>query len=217
MARNKYPEETVQFILSTAARLFVEKGYEHTSIQDIINNLGGLSKGAIYHHFKSKEDILVAVVDQMCAGIEDMMSSICENPNLTGKEKLRQMFWASLNRPGQTEVFQTAPNFMDNSRLLILMIQDIVQQIAPKFIQPVIEAGIQDGSIQTDYPQQLAEVSMLLTNLWLNPLIFQDDAENLTNKFFFLKHMFQSLGVDMMEDSMLDKLLEFCQAYQKNK
>ena len=52
MARNKYPEETVNLILDVAGRLFMEKGYEHTSIQDIINNLGGLSKGAIYHHFK---------------------------------------------------------------------------------------------------------------------------------------------------------------------
>ena len=216
MARNKYPEETVQLILSTAARLFVEKGYEHTSIQDIINHLGGLSKGAIYHHFKSKEEILIAVVDQMCAGIEEMMAEICENPNLTGKEKLRQMFWASINRPGQEKIFRTAPNFMDNSRLFILMIQDVMQEIAPKFIQPVIEAGVQDGSIQTKYPQQFAEVSMLLTNIWLNPLIFQDNAENLTNKFYFLKHMFQSLGVDMLEDEMLDKLLEFCTAYQKN-
>ena len=64
MARNKHPEETVEKILDVASRLFLEKGYEHTSIQDIINNLGGLSKGAIYHHFKSKEDILIAVTDR---------------------------------------------------------------------------------------------------------------------------------------------------------
>ena len=57
MARNKHPEETVNLILDVAFRLFMEKGYEHTSIQDIIDHLGGLSKGAIYHHFKSKEDI----------------------------------------------------------------------------------------------------------------------------------------------------------------
>ena len=52
MARNKHPEETVHLILDVAFRLFMEKGYEHTSIQDIINHLGGLSKGAIYHHFR---------------------------------------------------------------------------------------------------------------------------------------------------------------------
>ena len=65
MARNKNPEETVNRILDTAYRLFLEKGYEQTSIQDIINHLGGLSKGAIYHHFKSKEDILEAVTNRI--------------------------------------------------------------------------------------------------------------------------------------------------------
>ena len=39
MARNKYPEETKKLIVDTAARLFMEKGYDHTSIQDIIDNL----------------------------------------------------------------------------------------------------------------------------------------------------------------------------------
>ena len=62
MARNKYPEATKKLIIETAGRLFLEKGYEHTSIQDIIDNLGGLSKGAIYHHFKSKEEIIGEVV-----------------------------------------------------------------------------------------------------------------------------------------------------------
>ena len=53
MARNKYPEQTVKLILDVATRLFVEKGYEQTSLQDIINETK-LSKGAIYHHFASK-------------------------------------------------------------------------------------------------------------------------------------------------------------------
>ena len=56
MARNKHPEETVQRILTTASKLFLEKGYEKTSLQDIIRETG-LSKGAIYHHFSSKEAI----------------------------------------------------------------------------------------------------------------------------------------------------------------
>ena len=60
MARNKHPEETVNLILDVALALFFEKGYDNTSIQDIIDGLGGLTKGAVYHHFKSKEDILSA-------------------------------------------------------------------------------------------------------------------------------------------------------------
>ena len=59
MARNKHPEQTVQLILETAARLFAQKGYDETSMQDIMDATH-LSKGAIYHHFKGKEEILLA-------------------------------------------------------------------------------------------------------------------------------------------------------------
>ena len=54
MPRNKYPEQTVEKILNAAAALFAEKGYAHTTLQDIIDATG-LSKGAVYHHFQSKE------------------------------------------------------------------------------------------------------------------------------------------------------------------
>lgn len=61
MARNKYPEETVKLILDVSTKMFCEKGYDNTSLQDIINETK-LSKGAIYHHFDSKEDILKAIL-----------------------------------------------------------------------------------------------------------------------------------------------------------
>ena len=65
MARNKYPEITEKRILDAALKLFMEKGYEQTTIQDIVNELGDLSKGAVYHHFKSKEDIVDAVTTRV--------------------------------------------------------------------------------------------------------------------------------------------------------
>ena len=77
MARNKYPEETRNLIIETAERLFIEKGYEHTSIQDIIDHLGGLSKGAIYYHFKSKEEIMDAVATKMYSPSNDQLYRIC--------------------------------------------------------------------------------------------------------------------------------------------
>ena len=64
MARNKYPEETVKLILDVSTKMFCEKGYDNTSLQDIINETK-LSKGAIYHHFDSKEDILKAIFQRI--------------------------------------------------------------------------------------------------------------------------------------------------------
>ena len=46
-------------------RLFLEKGYDGTTIQGIVDELGGLAKGAIYHHFKSKDEIMQALGDRM--------------------------------------------------------------------------------------------------------------------------------------------------------
>ena len=46
MARNKYPEVTVEKILEVSQRLFMEKGYDNTTIQDIVNELGGLTTRA---------------------------------------------------------------------------------------------------------------------------------------------------------------------------
>ena len=53
LPRNKYPEETIQKILDASLKLFLEKGYEETTVLDIIAEMGGLTRGAFYHHFKS--------------------------------------------------------------------------------------------------------------------------------------------------------------------
>ena len=49
-----------QAILDTAEALFFQRGYEETSVQDILNAMG-LSKGGFYHHFESKMAVLEAV------------------------------------------------------------------------------------------------------------------------------------------------------------
>jgi TetR/AcrR family transcriptional regulator, mexJK operon transcriptional repressor len=55
-------------IVRSAAKLFLEKGYENVSINDIIDVVGG-SKGTIYSNFGSKEKLFEAVVEQMCSDV----------------------------------------------------------------------------------------------------------------------------------------------------
>lgn len=90
MARNKHPEETVNLILDVALALFFEKGYDNTSIQDIIDGLGGLTKGAVYHHFKSKEDILSAALDRDNQALFDELAAPATTAGMTGAEKRRR-------------------------------------------------------------------------------------------------------------------------------
>ena len=217
MARNKHPEETVSLILDTAFRLFMEKGYERTSIQDIIDHLVGLSKGAIYHHFKSKEDILAAVVDRMTAESNHMLEEIRERTDLTGKEKLKTIFKESISRPVMDEMFMIVPNLHDNPRLLHSIFREAVELVAPQYILPIIRQGISDGSIQTDYPAELAELIILTANIWTNPLIFNNSVDECSRKFMVFRQMMQGLGLDIVDDEMADRIRELTVIYWSNK
>lgn len=217
MARNKHPEETVQLILDVSFRLFMEKGYEHTSIQDIIDQLGGLSKGAIYHHFKSKEDILIAVTDRMTEASNRMLTDIRNRTDLNGKEKLKTIFKESISRPVQNDIFTTAPNFGNNPRLLCSLLHETIHDSAPNYILPILEQGIADGSIQADYPVELAELISLVANIWLNPMIFEDSVEKSYRKVMVFRQMLQGFDLDVVDSEMLDRLQELAAIYQQNK
>ena len=208
MARNKHPEETVQLILDVAFRLFMEKGYERTSIQDIIDRLGGLSKGAIYHHFKSKDDILMAVTDRMTAQSNQMLADIRDCGNLSGREKLKRIFKESISRPVQNDIFTVAPNFHDNPKLLFSLLHDTIDEVAPNYILPIIRQGIADGTIETEYPEQLAELILLAANVWMNPMIFDSSVEESCRKFMVFGQMLRGFGLDIVDDEMLKRLRE---------
>ena len=217
MARNKHPEETASLILDVAFRLFIEKGYERTSIQDIIDNLGGLSKGAIYHHFRSKEDILVAVTDRMTEESNKMLVEIRDRTDITGKEKLKAIFYVSVLRPVQDDIFTVAPDLSNNPSLFVSIFRETMNLAAPYYIQPIIEQGISDGSIQTDYPAELAELIIIVANIWINPMIFNNTADQSYRKFMVFRQMMEGFGLDIVDDEMLHRLQELADIYQKNK
>ena len=106
MARNKYPEVTVERILEVSQRLFLEKGYDNTTIQDIVDGLGGLSKGAVYHHFRSKEEIMDAVGDRMFFA-DNPFEAVRNRADLNGLQKLREAI--RLNQENKARTQMTAP------------------------------------------------------------------------------------------------------------
>lgn len=217
MARNKHPEETRKLILDTAAQLFIEQGYDHTSIQDIINHLGGLSKGAIYHHFKSKEEIMTAVADHLYSNTGAEIQQICDRKDLNGREKLTELFNASVSNPAQSELFKVALDMLKNPQLLIVYLRDTVQKESSEMVQRVIEEGIGDGSIHTDYPKQLAEVLMLLGDIWLNPMIYHCEPDETLKKLKFYQYLLKLLDLDIITDEMIGRIEEYANIYKANK
>lgn len=67
--------ETRQLIVDAAARLFSERGYATASLSDIAS-AAGVTKGALYWHFKSKEDIALEIVRQMYASWPALLSQV---------------------------------------------------------------------------------------------------------------------------------------------
>ena len=77
-------------IISSAAKLFSERGYDETTLQDIMK-LSGLSKGAIYHYFKSKQEILYYLSNYEKELVSDFLKKLVDNKELTAKEKIERV------------------------------------------------------------------------------------------------------------------------------
>lgn len=200
MARNKYPEVTVERILDVSQRLFLEKGYENTTIQDIVDELGGLTKGAVYHHFKSKEEIMDAVGDRMFFS-NNPFEAVRGRTDLNGLQKLQEA--VRLNQSDQERVRLTAQSIpiAKSPRLLQEMIISNRKVLTPYFLE-LIEEGNRDGSMHTDYPREIAELLPLLTSLWLLPSVYPAGREQMKRKFLFLGEMLEKMGVPLMDDSI---------------
>lgn len=196
MARNKYPEQTVQKILDVSCRLFREKGYEHTTIQNIVEELG-MSKGAVYHHFKSKEEILDRLTNCFYDEIGWFKGTRLD-PTLNGLEKLKEIIWFSLSDERKKELDKVIPySEKDNPRLCQLVLHSTMNATSPLFAE-LIEEGVQDGSIHTNRPKELAQIVALLSNVWLG--MFTGSREEFLVKIDFFQELCEKMGLSLIDD-----------------
>ena len=200
MARNKYPEITEARILDTAAKLFLEKGWEQTTVQDIVDELGDMTRGAFYHHFKSKDDIIDAVTTRMFW--DDNPVKMAESiEGLTGLQKIRCALRFSLQRGETMQLAHAAIKVLQSPIYIGKQVLVSVNTLAPYFTQYISE-GISDGSIYVKNPKQTAESLMLLLNVWFSPFVFSETKEGYMDKFQQLKMMYDSIGLPLFDDEM---------------
>lgn len=206
MARNKYPEETIKKILDVSLRLFESKGYEKTSIQDIVERLG-MSKGAIYHHFKNKEEILERLCHQVYHNL-DWYKNICQDQTLNGMEKLRQIFLFEISDQKKVSMDVITHPTRDDPRMLVEHLKVSIEEFAP-MLRVVIEQGTRDGSIHTTQPREAAEVIVLLINFWLNPILFRVDRERFLAKIRFYGKLLDGVGVSLVDETFLESVTRY--------
>jgi AcrR family transcriptional regulator len=201
MARNTHPEKTRRRILDVAKQLFFTKGYDHTTMQDIVNGLDGMSKGAIYYHFKSKEAILDALGEEDNLRMET--GGPRSDPSLNGLQKLR----ATLKQyTGDTEhmtLMREAFPLLKNPKVLASNLEAWRTVVADSF-ERIIDQGIEDGSIVTQYPREAAEILSLLSNYWLAPDIYPATRSQLHHRVECLATICASLGVPIFDDESIE-------------
>lgn len=198
--KKKYTAEEVKdLILQQAADLFAKKGYEKTSISDIVANLDGLTRGAVYHHFDSKFDILIEISNKLISNDEKIQEIIAKN--LSGLEKIQQLLLEGLFN-------ETAIKEMSHSLVLLkdplfsaIYNQQICLRLGP-VIETFIFEGTQDGSINVESSKEMSEIVILLTSTWFIESLFPDSGERFTQKLKTAQTILRKSGIDVLSDEV---------------
>ena len=200
LPRNKYPEETVQKILDASLKLFLEKGYEETTVLDIISEMGGLTRGAFYHHFKSKEEVFDALCEKLFYE-SNPFEKAKSHKELNGLEKLKFVLRTSFDETEHHQLSMASMQLLESPAFLKKLIESN-QELAPMY-QELIEEGIQDGSIHSGQPKLLADLFVLLTNFWSIPTIYPMSDEEAWQKFLMIKSVLDHLGLPVIDDEIV--------------
>jgi AcrR family transcriptional regulator len=151
----KDPKERRTEILSAAEELFRNQGYVNTTVDAIIQQVG-VAKGTFYYYFKSKEDILDAIVHKMVDQICDEYKKIANEPKMSAMDKMRQML------RGKNQLLESKAELMENlhrpeNRELHERINiEIVLRISPIFAQ-VIEQGKNESVFDVENPLETVQ------------------------------------------------------------
>ena len=197
MARNRNPHETRKKILEVSKDLFLKKGFDNTSIQDIINGLGGLTKGVIYHHFESKQEILQSIIRE---NNQEILNYNWRGD--TGLEKIQNSLMDAFSNFEQQRLVYSASIKLRSPRLLGEQYLSLFSDFLPEIRERVYE-GVKDESIKTEYPEELADLIVLTLNIWIGFQISVYSVEELKRKMKFIKLSFDGLGVHLISDEMM--------------
>ena len=88
MAKTK--EERRNEIIETAGKLFEEKGYAQTQVQDIVNEIG-VAKGLFYYYFKSKDEVMEELADRYADAIIDAVNKLIDK-DISTFDKINRIF-----------------------------------------------------------------------------------------------------------------------------
>lgn len=198
----KEAEERRNEILDTAERLFVEKGFDGTSTNDILNDIG-IARGTLYYHFKSKEDILDAMIERLTGRLIANASEIVRKKDIPVMQRLT-MAMMSLNVSGGIGQEIMKQIHKPQNALMHQKMQTTLLSAVNPLITGLIEEGIAQGICSTDYPADVVEMVLLYSNTAFDDLAELNSDERRKKITAFIYNLERLLG---MERGSLDEVI----------
>jgi AcrR family transcriptional regulator len=151
-------------ILDVTQRLIYTKGYEQMAIQDILSELQ-ISKGAFYHYFDSKPDLLEALIERSGQEALQLLTPIVEDPHLPALEKLQRFFdtanrWKTARKTLMLEllhVWYADHNAIVRQKMLAMWSKHTLPLLAHIFRQ-----GMREGVMNIPFPDQIGVILLSL-------------------------------------------------------
>lgn len=203
----KEAEERRNEILDVAERLFGTKGFDHTSTNDILNEIG-IARGTLYYHFKSKEDILDAMIERISKGLVAKAKAIAGNKEIPVLQRLTMTIMAlNLENDLGHEVMEQVHK-AQNALMHQKMRENLLAEVDP-VITGLVEEGISQGICRTEYPEEVVEMAMLYSTITFDALS-EDSEETRQRKIMaFIYNLERLLG--MKRGSLLETMMPIFQ------
>ena len=202
MARpvKKTPEQWEREILNAAQQLFLSKGYEDTSVMDIMNLVGG-AKGMFYRFFESKEELMKKLGDRMFFE-NNPFEAVKNRSDLNGLQKIRELLVQNKSDTEREHINIQAIPILKDPRILAAAVESNRRVLTPLWLE-LLEEGKRDGSIQTEYAKELSELLPLI-NFWLMPSVFPASFEEIRHKYHFIMKVLAAMGLPIMDEEMIN-------------
>lgn len=197
MARpvKKTPEQWKREILNAAQQLFLTKGYEDTSVSDIMELAGG-AKGMFYRFFQSKEEVMHTLGNQMFFE-NNPFEAVRKRDDLNGLQKIKTLLTLNQSDEERNSINQQAVTILKDPHILAAAIRENRRVLTPLW-RELLDEGIRDGSIQTEYARELSELLPLI-NFWMLPTVFPATEVELLHKYRFVMDVLSHMGLPVLE------------------
>lgn len=171
----KEHDERKNEILDAAEKLFMTKGYEKSTVNDILNELS-IAKGTFYYYFKSKQEVLEEIVSRYADNVLNRVYEIINQNNVDPLEKLMRAFMSMQIRSHVSEEMMEELHKSENALLHQKTLNKMIAAMAPALVK-IIEEGIGKQVWRCRYPLEYMQI-ILASSLTLTDEDFELDGDS---------------------------------------